>query len=761
MSRWVLVLLAIALIAGALVAFDIPLGGSGDEGAADGVSESDLLEAEDTDAAGTLKGRGAKAGEETADDANALAVAVPSDVRGTTKGGGVVRGRVVQKGGVPVSGATVLLNRPDSIFSYLRASPNGRFDRLTAQSGADGRFTFRDITPSKDYRVRVQHDMHATTSSKRLDLRGRETIDLGDLMLGPGGGLRGRVIDANGAPVTGARVVATWRIANPLSLILSDPDIAPEIERETTTDEEGRYAIQKLEPAPKTLFAVAPSGASEIVHSVTVEDGATKDVDDIKLPGGGFVAGTVKWADGKPIRGVRVFASPMRRMGATRPTETDAEGRFRIDHVPEDQRVGIGAYIPGLPVWIKQGIDVGTEDIAIEFAMPGSLTGSVVRAGSKDPVEHFYVQLDSEEKPKDWMLRIIQQQVQRGLGPTPFNDEGGGFAFPQVAAGTYTVRVTAPGFPEIRTPGVTIIAGQETELAIEIPEGNVARGRVRRANGAPADAARLYVFPTGALKKVKKENLGSLVDDREPVAAALADGTFDLPPQTPGTYDVLATHPDALPGKVLAVDLTAGDASGVDVTLHPAGGVRGLLLDEHRRPAKDEQVYVLYPDGFVVFVEVGDDGRFEKKQLRLGRCVVRWLSMKDEKAYAAIIGGKDAEKKREAYHDLRRDGGEHEITDGGMVEVTVTLPRRVRVRGRILMQGAVDPRSRQAWVQMDGARRWIRVEADDNGNFEKLLEPGRYSAWLRQSEEGWTQIQFEIPDIAEHRLDLDAPALDG
>ena len=154
------------------------------------------------------------------------------------------------------------LSRPDSIITYLRAPVNGRFDDLEARTGPDGRFAFLDITPSKGYVVRAHDERFAVSSFKDdLDLRGRETVDVGDLKMGAGGILSGRVIDAAEMPVANVRVIATWRISNSVGVILSDPDTAPELEKSTTTDAEGRFTITELEPTPKTVFAVAPTGA--------------------------------------------------------------------------------------------------------------------------------------------------------------------------------------------------------------------------------------------------------------------------------------------------------------------------------------------------------------------------------------------------------------------------------------------------------------------------------------------------------------------
>jgi hypothetical protein len=756
------VILGVVLLVGVLGALDvIPMGFGKGGGGDDGARDVDLLDAEGaTDGEGTLKGRGVKGvpGEAAAEDAAiSIVPAVPSEVRGGTPGGGVVRGRVVRgEGTIPLAGVKVVLSRPDSIIAYLRAEANGRYDVLEANTGADGRFAFLDVTPSQGYVVRAHMEGFAVASAEDdIDLRGRETVDVGDLAMGPGGGLTGRVLDAGQAPVAGARVVATWRISNPLGVILSDPDTAPELEAEAVTDAEGRYTLTTLDPAPKTLFAVAPTGAAEIVRSVTVEPGQVKQVDDIVLPGNGAIAGRVQWADGTPIAGARVFGSPMANLAATRGTLSDAAGQFRVEWLPGERPLAVGVLVPGMPVQMVQGVEVGRDDIVVEFPMPGGLRGRVRRAAGGAPVPRFFIQLEAAKQEEDWMMKMLRAQVQRGLGPAPFVSPEGAFEIPRVAEGTYAVVVTAPGFPEVRRASVQVIAGETVDVVVEVPEGNVARGSVVRADGSPVSGARLFVFP-GGVKGLKDEALQGAVEDREPDAASRGDGSFELPPQTPGTVAVIATHPDTLPGIVRVVDLRAGDAEDVEIRLPPSGGVQGRLLDEHARPVKGgEEVYILFPDGLVETAPVDEEGRFELKGLRVGRCVVRWMSMRDSSKYAAIIGRGAPEQKRKAYDDLRQDGGEHEITDGGMVQVTLSMPRRVKVSGRLLVAGVPEPKPRGVWLQMPGAHTWWRVEIDQDAHYERELEYGHYQVWVQLAERDWRTIEIDIPDGPVYQLDLD------
>ncbi len=731
-------------------------------GEAPGPNAADLLGSSlEGGNAATLTGRGTKAAKdaEAAAQATAAQPAQPSEVHGGTPGGGVVRGRVVRgEGSVPVPGVLVRLSRFDSLMSYLRAEINGRYDVLEAHTGEDGRFAFLDVTPSKDYvvRARAREGGLAPASSRRpIDLRGRGTVDIGDLTLRVGARIEGRVLDHEKQPAAGVVVTATWQIANPLGIVLSKAATAPEVEATTRTDEAGRFVLGHLEAVASSLFFESPGGAAEVLRRVSLEEGQTKTLDDVVLPGGHFLAGTVAWSDGTPLTGARVFAAPMNR-GTVRPTETAADGSFRIDWLPEGERLGLGVLVPGLPVHMQQGVTLDRDDVKVIFPVPGRLEGQVVTAKGGRPVTRFRIHLDAAEQPEDWMLRFIQAQVQRGLGATPFTAEDGAFVFPRAAAGAYTLRVTAAGYPETKVADVVIRANETTTIRVEVPEGNVARGTVQRANGDLVGGARLYVIPGGVEAGGAGARLTGYINDREPDAVTEAGGQFLLPPQTPGRYDVIAVHEDTLPAVARGVDLSAGDVRGIEIRLPPSGAVRGRLLDEKGRPAKGETIYILYRNGIVRTEDVDEEGRFEARGLPVGRCLVQWLSMRSAGRYGRIFRGRSSPAAKEkAYDELRQDGGEHEVSDGGVVEVALRLPPRTTVTGRLLLGGDVPPKGqRNVWISSEGGGRWVRVVVGADGRYETKLLPGAYQAYVPVSKDQYEMFKIEIPDVATHVLDL-------
>ncbi|MDJ0973856.1 MAG: carboxypeptidase regulatory-like domain-containing protein [Planctomycetota bacterium] len=752
-SAWLVILGVVVLVGGLDALGVLPLGLFG-ERTPDGAGDDPLtIESGDGDEAG-LEGRGTAKVEEDANGDTPLEVEtiVPAEVRGTTRNGASVRGRVViASTRKPVSGVTVELRRPDSLFHYMRAKPKGRFDLLTAKTGRDGRFAFLDVTPNKGYVVRCRFESYAHVSSFKLDLRGGEREDLGDLELGPAGEVATRVLDAEGNPVAGVRVAVTWMVDNNLSVILADPDTLPEIEAEGETDAEGRVTIEGLEPGDKTLIASAPTGAAEVIRKFGVQEGETTELPDIKLAGNGVIAGMVVFDDDTPVPGARVFAGPSTN-ATMRTVETGADGAFRIEWLPDGKHV-VGVLVPGLPVKILMNNPVGREDMRVVFPKPGSLSGVVVNATTGAAVPRFGIVVE-KKNVTDFQEQMVSAMIRQVVGPRGFEDAEGKFTYEPLAVGTYKITVSAPGYPDVIQEPVTVTAGDGgAPIRVEMPQGHTARGSVTTKAGDPLARARIYVLRQQLHETQKGRRLLEVVEDLQPDARTRTDGTFELPPQAPGKITIVATHELGLPAVVKGIDVTAADVDDVEIVLEPSGRVTGQLLTDGGRPAKRQQVYVLYPDG-TVFREWIEDGRFDFDMLPVGHCVVRWLSVRDVRRYKDVITSPEPEGKREAYDELREDGGEHYIGAGQEVKVTIRLPARVRFRGQLRVDAAPATQG-GIWITIPEGAWGHWAEVDESGWFEAEVESGKYTIWAPNAKGEWSSDEIEVPDQQTYTKDFD------
>lgn len=153
----------------------------------------------------------------------------------------------------------------------------------------------------------------------------------------PGGAIRGRVLDPDGAPAPRTRV--TLFVDGPVS----NTALLGENYSEITSDAEGRFALEWLAAGE---YSVAVGGAPfggmfqgdvstgrQVRSGVSVRDGEVVEGVDFRLRKAGRITGLVRTGDGAPAKDVSVFL----RDEAGRPLErfsmvgTDASGRFAYD----------------------------------------------------------------------------------------------------------------------------------------------------------------------------------------------------------------------------------------------------------------------------------------------------------------------------------------------------------------------------------------------------------------------------------------------
>ncbi|MHC5010590.1 MAG: MSCRAMM family protein [Planctomycetota bacterium] len=759
--RSVLLLLGVGVLAVALlIGFDVIPFGAGDlprtEDAGEGADLRDENAGEGAE--GRLEGRGdpARAGDagEGAPDDVTLDTGPSWEVRGGTPGGATLTGRVVrEEGRIPVEGARVSLSRPDILFHYLRADPQGRFDELLAVTRADGRFAFRDVTPAKGYAVRARVETEPVVSVEGIDLRGRPSRDLGDLLIGPRATIVGQVVDGEGVPVPDARVVATWWLLSPLQIVLADPDTVKEIEVEGRTDAEGVFRLEGLEPTRKTLIVDGGPKGNNIVWRVDAEAGVETDVGEVVLAGTLALAGRLEWEDGGPIAGARVFAG-IQNQRMVNAVETAADGTWRIEALKEGFYT-LGVLVPGLPVHLEDGLEAGRTDIVVSLPVTGRIRGRVTRKTDGRPVAQFGV-LIVPEGGDDFRMQMVRNVVDTALGARPFRDEYGRFELPRVPPGTVRVKVLADGHPPTSSDAVTVVSGQAVEVRIALPEGHGLQGRVQNRQGDPVSGAQIYVMPQAARQSgASPTELAQWAEDQDSAAVSDPEGMFELPPQTPGTYHLVATHLDHQATIVKHIDLGAAEPPDVEISMRPAGGIEGTVVDDRGRPASEVDVALLYADGTLLVVETEVDGRFEHRPLAPGACLVFWYSLPLTGQVQAVTQAEEEGARRAAYDALRSLTEEYEVTERDRLQVAIRLPRRTTVKGILRIDGSPADPELGVWVVPTVGWRGKFERCDGDGHFEFQLAPGAYVFWAPNGEGDWTNTPITVPETAEFQLELD------
>ncbi|MEM8710776.1 MAG: carboxypeptidase-like regulatory domain-containing protein, partial [Planctomycetota bacterium] len=150
-----------------------------------------------------------------------------------------------------------------------------------------------------------------------------------------GGTLTGRVLGADGSPIEGATVATHdkewsddlfWQ-----SLGAGAPGSATEVTVRTGAD--GTFTIPRLTPAEYQLVVRHRDHAQETVKGLSVAEGQTATVPDVRLPRGAEISGTVIGPGGNPLAGATVKMFPTTQNARTYNAQTNKNGEYRVRNI--------------------------------------------------------------------------------------------------------------------------------------------------------------------------------------------------------------------------------------------------------------------------------------------------------------------------------------------------------------------------------------------------------------------------------------------
>ncbi len=304
--------------------------------------------------------------------------------------------RVVDPGGAPVSGVTVRV-------SYSSFAPGPQ--QQDAPTDALGKATFTLPAPShlRTAAVLSEHGAVPVLERPQLDLEGRGHHRI-SLRIPDPGSVVGRLVDAAGAPVADAEVLA-WLdrgLQSERNVERLEPD------RRARTGADGRFRLDKLGDN-LCLMAQAEGDAGELRLAGTVfislRAGRTVDLGDQPMFPAHRFEGRALRPDGRPLAGAEVHLSayPPEQQGEGyflvrslfRSAETGRDGRFRLE-LPAGLDWRLRARhedYPGLQRHL--GLDPGPVELRFEPELELSgrvvgpsgspLSGAIVRVNGADP----------------------------------------------------------------------------------------------------------------------------------------------------------------------------------------------------------------------------------------------------------------------------------------------------------------------------------------------------------------------------------------
>jgi hypothetical protein len=360
-------------------------------------------------------------------------IAAPSedlDVELQVVGRPVIRGTVVDaETGDPVPAFRIRVVK----VGHLRGPGYVQDPQWRSFDDPRGEFRF-DVVGPGIYQVHVTADDRALARSQPIntDENAGEAIEL---KLSRGVSLSGTVVDEQGQPVDGARVIPFSKAGGAM------PGMIGKFASDEGAVEarDGQFTISQLAPGKETLKVTHPDYCFTIVEDIDVP-AAGGDVPPIVLTRGGTVRGRVFDAAGRPEAGVTLVFQDDYAYGGGGDEEagrfatavTDRKGEYEVHHLPEQL-----CYVSRSDFWNSWGVVRQTilpkngATRTLDFGGTDKLTGRLVVNG--EPLSSGRVQLTGEN-PTFGIFKAYAQ-----------TREDGGFTFWSPPPGKWTLYYALPG----------------------------------------------------------------------------------------------------------------------------------------------------------------------------------------------------------------------------------------------------------------------------------------------------------------------------
>jgi protocatechuate 3,4-dioxygenase beta subunit len=343
-------------------------------------------------------------------------------------------------------------------------------------SNPDGTFELTGLPPGRVFLDGCSDGWFVRTPGTARLARG-EIRDGVELRASPGGRVRGIVLGPDGAPSAGAHV----SLRPGLNSFLGQITDRQYRWLETVTDRDGRFDLPGV-PAGQgyTATAVAAQMSLEEMHGVDVR---VAQVTEVVLRGhqGAFVAGRVVDDAGAPVAGANVamvYLDISRVLfsadGRQTPIVSDADGRFRIEHVAAGRVAFVAAGNDRAPSPIEElaVVDGGRyEDLVLQLADGATVRGLVVD-DQQQPVAGAAVELRPFERPDDPQFLKMMLKIRRVETTTGAD---GRFVAKGLTGERLVVQAAKAGYTTATRFGVAL---DMPEVKVEIQRGAVVRGRV-------------------------------------------------------------------------------------------------------------------------------------------------------------------------------------------------------------------------------------------------------------------------------------------
>jgi hypothetical protein len=549
--------------------------------------------------------------------------------------------------------------------------------------------------------------------------------------------LAGRVVDAAGAPVVGARLEG---------MVLARARGNVEKLRATTAAD-GTFRIRSLPPEGElTLEVLHADFARRSVALGQVRDLAAGPPLELMLERGRTAIGTVEGPTGEAVPGAQVellrgdtddVRFGMRRRSAAGDPQlasrTDAQGRFAVARTPAgrfDISVRAAGYaeaiVPRVEVPPGEGDhELGT--VTLEHGL--ALEGKVV---------------DESGQGLGGARVTLRTGALRGYpsGPEAVSAADGSFSFPDLRRGEEVfLAAELDGYAQVHEAIVRIPALDPVRLTLQ--SASLVRGRVLGPDGAGVGSAMILAIPPMNVLRTAPR-------PRQRNARTDTGGGFELR-LAPGEWQLTAHADDSLTAPPLTVSLDPGQAlEDLVIQLRPAARVTGAIVDPEGRPVVGAQVIVEVATGS------GSSSSSGPPSDAAGRYRV---SLDESDWYRTVPSGMPTRYTVVVQHSDFRPARREVDPRPGETRVDFELQRGLEIAGRVLgPDGSPVGGASVQWTAAESplGRSYSHeppARSDAAGRFVLGgLEPGRYHLGARA--EGFAGAVTDTPvELRDHSVE--------
>jgi uncharacterized GH25 family protein len=461
-----------------------------------------------------------------------------------------IGGVVQDENGRPISGATLR-------FMQYGPSDTTRNERVTLglttnRTDAAGHWEFRSLPRGvTDFAIAVAHPDYAEARVLN-DAMSRnyvgEKVPFANLAqtnavirLRRGVTLAGRVVNKNDEPISGAKV------------LLGDSRFSSDASQ-ARSDDEGAFKLTGLREGQTTITIQANNHAPETRH-ITIT--GTNAPLDFKLQDGYVFKARVIDEFDTPVRGARLTVDQWQgKQTLDLSGTTDARGRMTIGSAPRDGMTG-SIYKSGYMQTYNLTFTADGEEKTFVLRKSATITGNVVDADTKEPIENFEV--TRGQSYGNGEISWQNYNVVKG--------QFGAFKLSLTEQNITALRAEADDY----LPAVISISNNApAELTFELKKGSGPKGIVILPDGAPVQGAQVAVLSANVSLTMGKAKFMNYGDKK--VATTDAKGSFSLRPEPSGDK-IMIVHSNGY-----AETSFTNFVSGSTVTLQPWGVIEGELM---------------------------------------------------------------------------------------------------------------------------------------------------------------------------------------